>query len=46
MNNNRIASLLVLLALAVIAARSDYRFQIGWAGITFEKNAPIAVTQN
>jgi hypothetical protein len=42
LNKNRVAGLVALLAMVLVAAHSGYRFHIGPTGITFEQNPQIA----
>ena len=44
LNKNRLAGLLVLLAIVIIAAHSGYRFHIGLTGFTFEQNTPAQIS--
>ncbi len=41
LNKNRLAGLLVLLIIVIIAAHSGYRLHIGLTGLTFEQNAAV-----
>ena len=38
LNKNRIAGLLALLVMVIVAAHSGYRLHIGPSGLTFEQN--------
>jgi hypothetical protein len=44
LNKNRLAGLLALLAIVVIAALSGYRLHIGVTGFTFERDMPPQVS--
>jgi len=44
LNKNRLAGLLVLLVIVMIAAHSGYRFHIGLTGFTSEQNIPAQVS--
>jgi hypothetical protein len=39
LNKNRLAGLIALLVIVIVAAASGYRFHIGITGLTFEKDA-------
>jgi hypothetical protein len=41
LNKNRLAGLLALLVMVIVAAHSGYRLHIGPTGLTFEQNVAV-----
>ena len=44
LNKNRLAGLLALLVMVIVAAHSGYRLHIGPTGLTFEQNVAVQAT--